>query len=108
MAIYRIKVETQTVINFNGKIIKDETVQSFNDIVTGNMSDVAKVMLKRQNDFVKANNIAPVVDNIHTTFTAKDDLRYILEIGACRTQICNKIVNVNTVLTLIQISERIG
>lgn len=102
MALYRIKVEKKTVYNCKGKIVNEETTQSYNDVVSGDMKDVANVMLKRQNDFVKENSV------INTTFTAKDNFNDVLEIGACTTKIYNKVFVVNTVITLVQISERIA
>lgn len=108
MAIYRIKTEQTYIINYNGKTEKESTVKSYNDIVTGNMSDVAKVMLKAQKDFLTIGTIKNTnIDHLRTLFVSKDSLQRILEIGACYTQIGNEILKSVHLSSLLQICERI-
>lgn len=73
------------------------------------MDDVAKVVCKKQLNFLVLNTIDIATEDVKTTFTSKDNVNHIKEMGYCVTQLCNTLGDgVSNMLMLPQTVERIG
>lgn len=108
MAKYKISLESEIRMSVKGITVKTESATA-TEIVDGDMKDVAKVMFNHEVNCMKINNIKKLTDNVYTICSSKDSLNHILEMGYCVTQICNRLGDdVCSILTLTQVSERIG
>ena len=108
MAKYKISLECEIRIYVNDTTVKQESAISY-EIVEGDMKQVAKVMFNKEVNCMKVNDIKKLTDNVYTICSSKDSLNHILEMGYCVTQVCNKLgEDVCSILTLTQVSERIG
>jgi hypothetical protein len=108
MAKYKISLESEIRLFVKCITVKTEYATS-TELVEGDMKDVAKVMFNHEVNCIKLNNIEKLTDNVYTICSFKDSLNHILEMGYCVTQVCNKLgEDVCSILTLTQISERIG
>lgn len=73
------------------------------------MKDVANVMYQHELDCIKINSINKLTDNVYTIIATKDSLNEIMEMGACVTQIGNRLGDdATSILTLTQVCERIS
>lgn len=108
MSKYKISLESEIRVSVKGITVKTETAES-TELVEGVFKDVAKVMYNNEINCMKINNIKKLTDSVYTICASKDSLNHILEMGYCVTQVCNKLgEDVCTILTLTQVSERIG
>lgn len=108
MAKYKISLESEIRMSVKGITVKTESATS-TELVEGEMRDVAKVMFNHEVNCMKINNIKKLTDNVYTICSSQDSLNHILEMGYCVTQVCNKLgEDVCSILTLTQVSERIG
>jgi hypothetical protein len=108
MAIYKVTSETVNLISVNGKSVQQNIVRTHR-VIDGNMDDVARVMYKKQLNFLVLNTIDRATEDVKTIFTSKDNVNHIKEMGYCVTQLCNKLGDgVSNMLTLTQTAERIG
>lgn len=108
MAIYKVNSEIVNLISVNGKAVQQNIVRSHR-VIDGNMDDVAKVVCKKQLNFLVLNTIDRATEDIKTIFTTKDNVKHIKEMGYCVTQLCNNLGDgVSNFLTLTQTVERIG
>jgi hypothetical protein len=108
MAKYRISLETEIRVSVKGINVKTESATA-TELVEGVFKDVAKVMFNHQTNCIKINNIKKLTDDVYTIFSSKDSLNHISEMGYCVTQVCNRLgADVCSILTLTQVSERIG
>lgn len=107
MAIYKVTSETVNLISVNGKAAQQDIVRSHR-VIDGNMDKVARVVYKKQLNFLVLNTIDKATEDVKTIFTSKDSVNHIKEMGYCVTQVCNKLGDgVSNFLTLIQTTERI-
>lgn len=108
MAIYKVTTETVNLISVNGKAVQQNVVRSHR-VIDGNMDDVARVVYKKQLNFLVLNTIDRATEDVKTIFTSKDSVNHIKEMGYCVTQLCNKLGDdVSNFLTLTQTIERLG
>lgn len=108
MAKYKISLESEIRVSVKGITVKTESATS-TELVEGVFKDVATVMYNHEINCMKINHIKKLTDSVYTICSMKDSLNYILEMGYCVTQVCNKLGDdVCTILTLTQVSERIG
>lgn len=108
MAIYKVTSETVNLISVNGKAVQKNIVRSHR-VIEGNMDDVARVVNKKQLNFLVLNTIDIATEDVKTIFASKDSVNHIKEMGYCVTQLCNKLGdNVSNFLTLTQTTECIG
>lgn len=108
MAKYKISSESEIHVSVKGITIKTETATA-TEVVEGVFKDVAKVMYNHEINCMKINHFKKLTDSVYTICSSKDSLNNILETGYCVTQVCNKLGDdVCTILTLTQVSERIG
>lgn len=108
MAIYKVTSETVNSISVNGKVVQKNIVRTHR-VIDGNMDDVAKVVNKKQLNFLVLNTIDRATEDVKTIFTSKDNVILIKEMGYCVTKLCNKLGDgVSNMLTLEQTAERIG
>lgn len=108
MAIYKVVSETVNFISVNGKAVQQNIVRSHR-VIEGKMNDVARVVHKKQLNFLVLNTIDRATEDVKTIFITKDSVNHIKEMGYCVTQVCNKLGdNVSSFLTLKQTTERIG
>ena len=108
MAKYKISLESEIRLSVKGVTVKTESAESV-EFVDGVMKDVAKVMYQHELNCIKINNIKKLTDNVYTIIATKDSLNEIMEMGACVTQIVNRLGDdATSILTLTQVCERIG
>lgn len=108
MAIYKVTSETVNSISVNDKVVQKNIVRTHR-VIEGNVDDVAKVVCKKQLNFLVLNTIDRATEDVKTIFTSKDNLNHIKEMSYCVTQLCNKLgEGVSNMLTLTQTAERIG
>ena len=108
MAIYKVTSETVNLISVNGKAVQQNIVRTHR-VIDGNMDDVARVVYKKQLNFLVLNTIDKATEDVKTIFTSKDNVNHIKEMGYCVTQLCNKLGDgFSNMLTLSQTTERIG
>lgn len=108
MAKYKISLETEIRMSVKGITVKQDSAISY-EFVEGDKKDLAKVMFNHEVNLMKVNNIKKLTDNVYTICSSQDSFDHILEMGYCVAQVCNKLgEDVCSILTLTQVSERIG
>lgn len=108
MAIYKVTSEAVNLISVKGKAVQQNVVRTHR-VIDGNMDDVARVMNKKQLNFLALNIINCATEEVKTIFTSKDNVNHIKEMGYCVTLLCNRMGDgASNMLTLKQTSELIG